>query len=140
MLMRRILLASSLVLAGASGLSAQSARSDIELLALGHKMTVWFYHAQTDSLLAHFDARFREEVGGVAGVQQEVAQFLDRAGTEQMVIEEKMTRRKGHPQYWREATFDGFTAEPIVIRWVFDDQGQVIGIGTTPKSHTPPAD
>jgi hypothetical protein len=136
----RLLLAATFALASATSLFAQSPSRDADLLALGHKMTEWFYTFQADSLVAHFNPESREQLGGLAGVQEEVARFFARAGTEQHVIEEKMTRRKGQAQYWREATFDGFTAEPLVIRWVFDDQGQVTGVGMGPKSQTPPVD
>ena len=43
------------------------------------------------------------------------------------------------PQFWHEAMFDNF-AEPVVIRWVMDEKGDIIGIGLGPKSQTPDVD
>jgi hypothetical protein len=51
-----------------------------------------------------------------------------------------MTRRRGSPQYWREGRYSGFADEPIVFRWVFNEQGEITGIGLTPKSRAPAPD
>jgi hypothetical protein len=67
-------------------------------------------------------------------------EFMLRAGAEQKFIEEKMTRRRGNPQYWREASYTNFTDESLVFRWVFDAEGRIVGIGLGPRSRTPAPD
>jgi hypothetical protein len=115
-------------------------KTDAEYLALGRKLTEWFFSAEADSLLAHMAPADREGAGGVDGVNRAVSEFIVRAGTEQEVVEEKMTRRRGHPQYWREGRYSDVSEDTIIIRWVFDEQGQVIGIGLGPKRQTPAPD
>jgi len=115
-------------------------KTDAEYLGLGRKLTEWFFSAEADSLLAHMAPADREGAGGVDGVNRAVSEFIVRAGTEQEVVEEKMTRRRGHPQYWREGRYSEVSDDTIVIRWVFDEQGQVIGIGLGPKRQTPAPD
>ena len=66
-------------------------------------------------------------------------QLLARAGSETKVITDKMTKRKGNPQYWRESDYEN-GPEPIVLRFVFNAQAQVIGIGMGPLSQTPAPD
>lgn len=110
------------------------------LLALGRQYTLWFYTAEADSLFAHMTEESQEAVQGVEGIRQESASFVMRAGGEVELIEDKMTLRRGYPQYWREARFDGFTDEPLVIRWVFDSTGKIAGVGLNPKSRAPAPD
>lgn len=110
------------------------------LLALGRQYTTWFYVAEADSLFAHMTEDSRAAVNGVDGIRQESASFAMRAGSEVELILDKMTLRRGFPQYWREARFDGFTDEPLVIRWVFDSTGKIAGVGLTPKSRAPAPD
>ncbi len=110
------------------------------LLALGRQYTLWFYTAEADSLFAHMTEEFQTEIHGVDGVREECARFVMRAGGEVELIEDKMTLRQGYPQYWREARFDGFTDEPLVVRWVFDSSGKIAGVGLGPKSRAPAPD
>jgi len=110
-----------------------------QYLALGKQYTGWFFSGRADSLLAHMSAESREASGGSAGILEKRDQVTTRAGNEVMVLEEKMTWRKGMPQFWHEGTFDGFN-EPLVLRWVMDDKGAIVGIGMGPKSHTPEVD
>jgi hypothetical protein len=110
------------------------------LLALGRQYTLWFYTAEADSLFAHMTVESQEGVQGVDGIRQEAASFVMRAGGEVELIEDKMTLRRGWPQYWREARFDGFTDEPLVIRWVLDSTGKIAGVGLSPKSRAPAPD
>lgn len=110
------------------------------LLALGRQYTLWFYTAEADSLFAHMTEESQEAVKGVEGIRQESASFVMRAGGEVELLEDKMTLRRGYPQYWREARFDGYTDEPLVIRWVFDSTGKIAGVGLNPKSRAPAPD
>lgn len=120
-------------------LAAQTPLSDAQYLALGHKLTEWFYAAEADSLLAYLSPETRDGAGGIDGINQAVTEFIGRAGVEEELLEEKMTKRRGRPQYWREARFSE-APEPIVFRWVFDDKGLVVGVGMGPKGSTPAPD
>lgn len=143
--MRRLLIVGLLVLLAAP-LAAQTSAptkpklTDAEYLALGRKVSEWFFNGQADSILAHMDSVSRERVGGVEGIMQQRDMLAARVGTEVAVVEEKMTRRKGIPQYWRESTYDVMTAEPFVIRFLFNEEGAMVGAGMGPKSQTPAPD
>ncbi len=142
--MFRTLAVAAALTAAASPLAGQTAPASLPdtqtLLALGRQYTLWFYTAEADSLFAHMTEESQVAVNGVEGIRQESASFVMRAGGEVELIEDKMTLRRGYPQYWREARFDGFTEEPLVIRWVFDSTGKIAGVGLNPKSRAPAPD
>ena len=136
----------SLVLVAALGVApvavqaqAQAAPDDAALLTLGKKLTLWFFEGQADSLYAHLSAGAKEGAGGVDGVRQHMSEFTSRAGMEVEVLVEKMTRRNGKPQFWHEGSFANYP-EALVIRWVFNEQGEVDGVGMGPKGGTPEPD
>jgi hypothetical protein len=131
----------ALILAGP--LAAQSATTvpaDVKLLALGHQLTDWFLAGKMDSIVARMPDDIKEKSGGVSGLLDARAQLAQRGGEEAKVLEEKMTRRKGLAQYWRSSLYTEFPQEPLVLRWVFNESSQVVGIGLGPLSQTPPAD
>jgi hypothetical protein len=136
----RAALALAALLTLAPAAAAQTALSDPEYLELGRKSYDWFLGAQFDSLMAHTAADTWAAVGGTEGMQQRLGELYTRAGTEVEFVEEKMTRRRGNPQYWREARYSNFTDEPIVFRWVFNEQGEITGMGLGPRSRTPEPD
>lgn len=107
-------------------------------LALARQFTVWFYTGQLDSLMAHHPAEARDST-----LRQRLAQRFEeltlRAGTETAVIEEKFVMRNGRPQYWRTARFSEFP-EPLLIRWVINEKGEIAGMGMGPLSQAPPID
>jgi hypothetical protein len=129
----------ALLLARPAHSQTHSRLTQDQYLALGKQYTGWFFSGRADSLLAHMSPESREASGGPAGILEKRDQVTTRAGNEVMVLEEKMTWRKGMPQFWHEGTFDGFN-EPLVLRWVMDDKGAIVGIGMGPKSHTPEVD
>jgi len=137
---RRAALALAALLTLAPAAAAQTALSDPEYLELGRKSYDWFLGAQFDSLMAHTAANTWAAVGGTEGMQQRLGELYTRAGTEVEFVEERMTRRRGNPQYWREARYSSFTDEPIVFRWVFNEQGKITGMGLGPRSRTPEPD
>lgn len=114
--------------------------SDAEYLVLGRKVVDWFFNGQTDSLLAHMDSTSRERVGGEEGILRQRDMIAAQVGTELELVEEKMTRRKGIPQYWRESKYDVFTNEAFVMRFLFNEDGYIVGAGMGPKSQTPSPD
>ncbi len=141
-LLRLMLIAASPVALPAllAAQTATPAKTDAELLILGRQMYDWYVAGEADSVFAHLSADARQGAGGVNGVLQSVGNFLARVGVENEMVEEKMNRRRGLQQYWREGHYSGFTEEPLVFRWVFDEHGDVVGIGTGPKSQTPAPD
>ncbi len=133
-------LATPLAAQTAASSAAKPKLTDAEYLALGRKVSDWFFNGQADSMLAHMDSTSRERVGGADGILQQRDQVAARIGTETEVVEDKMTRRKGIPQYWRESKYDNFPAENFVIRFLFDEEGLIVGAGMGPKSQTPAPD
>ena len=143
----RSFLAGLAALTLAGPLAAQSAPSaatavpaDVKLLALGHQLTDWFVAGHMDSIVARMPDDIKEKSGGVPGLQQARAQLAERAGEEAKILEEKMTRRNGLAQYWRSSLYTEFPQEPLVLRWVFNESSQVVGIGLGPLGQTPPPD
>jgi hypothetical protein len=139
-LLRRAILTLAAALTLAPIVVAQTALADADYLDLGRKYYDWYASGQADSILAHMAPDTRESVGGVEGVRASIDEFDARAGIELEFVEEKMTRRHGSPQYWREGRYTGFADEPIVFRWVFNEQGEITGIGLNPKSRAPAPD
>jgi hypothetical protein len=41
------------------------------------------------------------------------------------------------PQFWFEADFAEFTADALVLRWLFNEEGQLVGAGMGPKGGAP---
>jgi hypothetical protein len=139
-LLRRTLLTAGAAFLVPLALSAQAPMSDADYMALGRKYFDWFLAAEADSLLAHMTPEAREGAGGVDGVTKAATDFIGRAGLESELVEERMTRRRGNPQYWREARYTTFVDEPLVFRWVLTENGEILGIGMGPKSRTPAPD
>lgn len=105
----------------------------------GRQIAEWFLLGQTDSVLAHSAPDVVENMGGAKGLLEARDELQDRAGSEVEVLSDKMTKRKGNPQYWRESKYET-APEPIVLRFVFNAQAQVIGIGMNPLSKAPAPD
>lgn len=109
-------------------------------MELGRKANGYFLEGKADSLLAMADSATGDRLGGVAGIRGMMDQIGERAGVPLTVLVEKMTRRQGLAQFWFEAEFSNFTTEPVVLRWLFDEAGMLVGAGVNPKSRTPPVD
>jgi hypothetical protein len=108
-------------------------------LALARQFTAWFYAGELDSLMAHHPAQDRADSTIRQGIQRDIDMLSVRAGTEVSVLEEKFVMRNKRPQYWRTAKFTNM-AEPILLRWVINPQGEIIGLGLGPLSQAPPID
>lgn len=120
--------------------SADEVPADVRQLALGHQLTDWFLAGKLDSIVARMPDDIKEKSGGVAGLQETRMRLAERGGEEAAILEEKMTRRNGRPQYWRSSMYTEHPQEPIVLRWIFDDSSRVVGIGLGPLSGTPAPD
>ena len=113
--------------------------TETQWILYGRQVAEWFFAGQTDSVLAHSAPDVLDRMGGANGLLEARDQLLARAGSETKVITDKMTKRKGNAQYWRESDYEN-GPEPIVLRFVFNTQAQIIGIGMGPLSQTPAPD
>jgi len=111
-----------------------TAEESAHFMELGKRATGYFFDGHADSLLAMIAPETRERLGGIEGIRQQMDVIAERAGMLLEVVDQKMTRREGAPQFWWEANFSEFTQEPLVFRWVFNDDGMIRGAGITPKS------
>lgn len=105
-------------------------------LARGKQIMAWYLAGQADSVYSTFAPETAAEIT-VDQIRQQRDVFEERAGTVLRVHAEKMTRRNGVAQFWWEADGSNFAAEPVVMRWLLNEQLQVVGIGFTPKSRAP---
>lgn len=111
-----------------------SAAEEARYMELGRNVTRWFFDGAADSIYAIASEDTRKVMGSAEAIRELMEQVTDRAGFRTLVLEEKMTRREGAPQFWHEALFSDFTDEPLVFRWVFNDKGELVGAGVNPKS------
>jgi hypothetical protein len=111
-----------------------TAEETTRYMEVGKRATGYFFDGHADSLLALMTPETQEGVGGIDGIRQMMDQIAERAGMLLEVVDQKMTRREGRPQFWWEANFSEFTAEPLVMRWVFTEDGMIRGAGINPKS------
>ncbi len=127
-------------------LSAQSAPSadtasadlpDADVLATGRLYLDWFWEGRADSLFAHAAPDVRGRVGSPTRFTDLRDQLVGQLGSETALMEEKVTRRRGKPQYWREASFANADGEPIVLRVVLDGERRLAGLSVSPKSSAP---
>jgi hypothetical protein len=118
-----------------------TAEQEARLLKLGHTYTMWMITGMADSLASAFDAKALESIGGIDGVRERTRTAMEHAGLETIVVVEKMTRRRGQPQFWHEGKFTGLADDNLVIRWILDiDTGKIVGAGMGPKAGTPAPD
>ena len=113
--------------------------NETQWILYGRQVVEWFFAGQTDSILAHSSPDAREHSGGAKGLLEARDELLARVGSETKVISDKMTKRKGNAQYWRESEYEN-GPEPIVLRFVFNPQAEIIGIGMGLLSQTPAPD
>jgi hypothetical protein len=114
---------------------------EVRFMELGRTYTRWFLHGSIDSLADAIDIGTFLKSGGTTQLVSNSQKVSDHAGTETKVLVEKMTRRKGVLQFWHEAEFTKLDAgDPLVIRWLMDPQGKIVGMGLGLKSGTPAPD
>jgi hypothetical protein len=130
--------------AQASPASAPAARPKpaqlpADSMARARKWTFWLYTTQSDSLYAQMDSGAKAVTGSPRALDNNSAELAQRAGSETKVIEEKFITRNGNRQYWRTASFSNL-AEPLLVRFVMNAKGQLMGIGMGLASTPPPID
>jgi hypothetical protein len=114
---------------------------EARFIGLGRTYTRWFLHSDADSLAGAMDMGTFLKAGGTTQLVANSQLVSEQAGTERQVLVEKMTRRKGVLQFWHEAEFTKLEAgDPLVIRWLMDAQGKIVGLGLGLKSETPAPD
>jgi hypothetical protein len=108
-------------------------------LERARRYTLWLYTNQADSLFRSLDSSSRADAQSPKGVEAWVAGLAAFAGTEDKLVAERWVTRNGRRQYWRTAKFSGY-ADPIMVRWVITDKGEIGGLGMNPASQAPPID
>lgn len=107
-------------------------------MALGKRLTAYFFGGEADSIAAMLTDQMSREFGGPDGIRTLMDQVAEQAGMVLEVLAEEVHRRDGQAEYWWEANFSEYTREPVVFRWVFNEAGQVSGFDADPKSNMPP--
>jgi hypothetical protein len=131
-------LAAVAVFALAAPMQAQTASPMADSLAHARRITQWFFTSQADSLIQFVPPADREKMNKQAILTQ-VGGFTARVGTETEVVEERFVKRNGQTQYWRTSKYT-LASEPIMLRWVLNPKGEILGMGVNPASQAPPID
>jgi hypothetical protein len=105
-------------------------------LARGKQIMVWFLAGRADSLVGAVEPGYAEQLN-LDRIRELMDAFAERTGSVSKVLAEKMTRRNGMPQFWWEAEVVNFTDEPVVMRWLLNETGHIVGVGFNPKSRAP---
>ncbi len=108
-------------------------------LEIGRKVVGWLMRGPADSVFAYLDIAFSAQVGGVAGISEQMQTLTTRAGAETSVMEERFAWRNGKRQYWRTMNVEKL-GEPLLVRVVIEPSGLISGLGINPLSMAPPAD
>lgn len=133
-----VLVSSLASVAGAQAPATDRPRLPNDSLTIARKYTQWFMTSMSDSLFAHMDSAMKAG-GSPARVQQQIDQFLTRAGNETERMEEKWILRRGNTQYWYQARY-AEAPEPVVLRWVLTPKGEIAGMGLGLLSQSPAPD
>jgi len=116
-----------------------SSETVVDSLALVRQYTQWLYAGEADSLVARSTDGARESFATPEGFTRFTRMIANRAGFETDVIEETWKLRNGACQYWRTADFTDI-GEPMLVRWVLDEEGRIAGFGLGPATQAPSVD
>jgi hypothetical protein len=116
------------------------AKLDYDSVAFARQLTNWFYSSELDSLWAHTDPEMQQNMGTKEKWTEMIGSFIERAGMEDSLVEERWVKRNGQRQYWRVLRATEFTQEPVVLRWALLPGKVVNGLGMNPLSRVPPID
>lgn len=119
--------------------TAQAPAAPRDSLAFARKVSEWFFTAQKDSLWAHSSPDVQKEMAKPDAYVEALTELSTRAGSEDKVIEEKFVRRKGNTQYWRTSKYS-IESEPVMIRFAFSRDFQIIGVGMNLAREAPEID
>ena len=137
--MRAAVLAALTLLTTPFASAAQGAAAPSDSLSLARQYVAWLYEAEWDSLIAHHPAELRAEATLRLQLEDRLEDLTRTAGTEDSLLGERFVRLHGALEYWRTARFSGFP-EPVLMRWVFNQRQQIVGIGMGPLSQAPTPD
>ncbi len=126
------------ILLAAPTLKAQSA-APRDSLAFARQVAEWFYTSQVDSLWAHTGAEVQKKLEKPEKYMEFLGELTGRAGAEEKLMEEKFVKRSGNTQYWRTSKY-ALADEPLMLRFAFSKDFQIIGVGMNPASEAPPVD
>ena len=117
-----------------------TATQEQRIIAVGKQATAYFMAFKADSLAAMFASDALERIGGVAGISQLLAQVQEHGGAPEAIVEQKLTRRRGRPQFWTEIKYSNMLDDTLVTRWIIDVDGKIVGAGINPKAAAPEPD
>jgi hypothetical protein len=135
-MMKRVALLTALLSLSPLARAAAQDEAPVDSLALARQYTAWLYDAVADSLVAHSSEAARANFSTPERWAQYSATILERGGFEVEVLEETWKLRNGQCQYWRIASFSG-ADEPLLVRWVLNEEGQIVAIGLGSASQPP---
>ena len=120
---------------------APPAKLDYDSLAFARQLTLWFFTSEVDSLWAHTTPDMQANMpGGKAAWSEMIGQFIERAGAESQLVEERWVKRNNRRQYWRIFRATDFADDAVMLRWVLLPGKMVGGLGMNPASQAPPVD
>lgn len=102
----------------------------------GRTYTAWLYEGETDRLWERFGEPLRQLFGGVAGLDGFRTQVYAQLGAEAELLGEDVVDLGGETSYRRMVRFEKFGG-PVLVTWVYDDAGAVLGFSVSPPA--PPA-
>lgn len=116
-------------------LGAQRAAPASAAIQRGRTLTHWLSEGAADSVFAVMSPRFRESVGGREGLVRLAGQFSTRAGAERELVHEAAYHEAGKVDYYRIARYANQAQGTLTVRWVWDEQGTVVGaqVAETPQ-------
>jgi hypothetical protein len=144
---KQTLIAAALLIAGPGVSAAQTADPLITELSaektehyktLGQRAAGFFFDGQVDSVLSMLSPTIVFEMGGAAGLEEQMGQTQDQLGLPVEVLVERVGLRDGKVEFWWEANFSNVVDTPFVLRLQFDKYDLVAFGDLTPKSAAPP--
>ena len=107
-------------------------------LETGRELSKLFLHGDTDAVWARMTPEMRTALGDAPALARFRAKVAQDLGEEQAVIDESGDRRDGSNVYLRTARWSKVPT-PILMQWVFGDDGRVAGFMVQPKPQAAPS-
>lgn len=130
--------ATVLHMAGLAAISLTPAPVDSAALERGRRLTGWLMSGEADSVYQAMGPRYRESLGGRAGVERAVAQIRQGVGTEQEVVTEAAYTHLRTNHYYRISRVAGIPGQTVTFHWAWDHDGAVVYLLARPTQR--PAD
>lgn len=107
-------------------------------LALGRTYTGWLHTGDVESLWARFSPEARQLFGNTAGLRRFAEQIRTDAGSEGVMLDERITPWIGSQIYSRVASFTKMS-DPILVQWILDPEGRVLALLVQPMEEPAPS-